>query len=94
MEMSQAGGKSKKIPVLDLLHAIAREENQSQTHYAKVMSERFDCSPNTVQNAITNAVSEGCLRFVVKGRKKLYRLTEKGRKRASETPEIAGGENE
>jgi predicted transcriptional regulator len=85
--------RSAKINMVDLLRFIQEDENQSQSHYARLLSEEFECSENTVQNTINNAVELGCLRYVEKGRKKLYRLTKKGQKMASETPKVEDIQN-
>ncbi len=78
--------RARKVPLIDLLHCIAADENRNQSHYADLMSERFNCAANSVQNAIGRAVKQGLVRFHQRGQQKLYHLTEKGREEVASKP--------
>lgn len=81
--------RARKVPLIDLLHCIAADENRNQSHYADLMSERFNCAANSVQNAIGRAVKQGLIRFSQRGQQKLYHLTEKGREEVRTKPTTA-----
>ncbi|MCP5524101.1 MAG: AAA family ATPase [Verrucomicrobiales bacterium] len=82
--------RTKKVSMVELLHCIAKDENQNQSHYKKEMSRLFNCAPNSVQNALAEGVKQGLLRFHERGQQKLYHVTEKARQEVLNQPSTAG----
>jgi len=79
-------GRPRKCHLVEVLHCINRHENQNQGFYKSMVSQAVGCSENAVQNAILEGVEKGMIRFVGRGREKLYSVTEKGVKKAVERP--------
>jgi len=72
-------GRRRKTHPVEILHCIAANEGQSQRTYRAMGSQVLGCSDGTVRTLIENALSNGWIRFTIKGKQKLYVLTEKGK---------------
>ncbi len=86
MEAAAKGGRPRKCDLLEVLHCMKAHEKQNQGFYKEAVSQAVGCSQNAVQNLICEGVKMGFIRFVEQGREKVYMVTEKGAKKASERP--------
>ncbi|MHC1764698.1 MAG: AAA family ATPase [Verrucomicrobiia bacterium] len=71
-------GRPRRLDPIEVLHCIKAREGQSQRTYRAVICEALGSSESAIHNAITFGVSKGWIRFSIKGKQKLYTLTEKG----------------
>ena len=86
MESAAKGGRPRKCDLLEVLHCMKTHEKQNQGFYKEAVSQAVGCSQNAVQNSICEGVKTGFIRYVEQGREKVYVVTEKGEKKASERP--------
>jgi len=86
LEAAAKGGRPRKCDLLEVLHCMKAHEKQNQGFYKEAVSQVVGCSQNAVQNVICEGVKMGFIRFVEQGREKVYVVTEKGEKKASERP--------
>ena len=79
-------GRRRKLDPIEVLHCISAREGQSQRTYRAVIRDALGSSESAIQNAITLSVSKGWIRFSIKGKQKLYALTEKGESMVGNKP--------
>ncbi|HNQ88406.1 MAG TPA: AAA family ATPase [Verrucomicrobiota bacterium] len=79
-------GRHRKLNPVEVLHCIRANPSRNQSFYKAEVARMLQCAPNTVQNALKEALAKGWIRFEEDGQEKLYRLTGKGEQRAENTP--------
>jgi hypothetical protein len=84
-----SGGRPRKLDPVEVLHCLRHHPGRNQAFYKGEVGRVFDCGPTAVQNALKEGIAKGWIRFQEEGQEKLYRLTDKGEKQASETPSTA-----
>jgi predicted transcriptional regulator len=87
-------GRRRSCDLTEILHCIETNPNENQGFYKELASEAMGCSQQAVQRAIQHCLQEGWVRFKEQGRNRLYRITKKGQKKASERPNAHDWKNE
>ena len=87
-------GRRRSCDLTEILHCIESNPDQNQGFYKELASESMGCSQQAVQRAIQHCLQEGWVRFKEQGRNRLYRITKKGQKKASERPNAHDWKNE
>ncbi|XOV73811.1 MAG: AAA family ATPase [Verrucomicrobiota bacterium] len=87
-------GRRRSCDLTEILHCIEANPNENQGFYKELASEAMGCSQQAVQRAIQHCLQEGWVRFKEQGRNRLYRITKKGQKKASERPNAHDWKNE
>ncbi len=82
-------GRRRKLDPIEVLHCIGANPNRNQAFYKAEVSRVLGCAPNTVQNALKEGIRKGWIRFEEDGQEKLYRLSEKGSRKAENRPSTA-----